>query len=226
MNKRARGNASEGASAGGAPAASAAPVSNAGSARRVTQQQGSFRLTTEGPVNPDTTDFCGAFAALDLDNSWDMGAFKKGFSISITHYTDELVTFDMAGIDPPLANAFRRILIAEVPTVAISRVTIIQNTSVIHDENLAHRLGLVPIKFEPTHLPWKLQDAEFDESNSVEFSLNVVCDTDRRAVYSRDLIWEPMSADQRERFGKEPPKPVEGDISAAAADTFHARHHG
>ena len=45
----------------------------------------------------------------------------------------------MVGIDPPLVNAFRRILIAEVPTVAISRVTIHQNTSVIHDENLAHR---------------------------------------------------------------------------------------
>lgn len=52
----------------------------------------------------------------------------------------------MKGIDPPLVNAFRRILIAEVPTVAISRVTIHQNTSVIHDENLAHRLGFRALK--------------------------------------------------------------------------------
>ena len=39
----------------------------------------------------------------------------------------------------------RRILIAEVPTMAIEKVVILNNTSMIKDEVLAHRLGLVPI---------------------------------------------------------------------------------
>ena len=91
---------------------------------------------------------------------------------------DEVVEFDMIGIDPPLANALRRILIAEVSTVAISRVTIFQNTGVIHDENLAHRLGLVPIVFEPEYLEWKAQDSDFTTDNSLMF---------RRRVTERDL---------------------------------------
>merc|ERR1719277_478839 len=102
---------------------------------RLQEQQATLRLSREGPQNPDTKDFCGAFSALDLDNSWDFQAFKQGFSIQVTKFTDEHVEFDMSGIDPPLANAFRRILIAEVPTVAIGQVTVYQNTGVIHDEN-------------------------------------------------------------------------------------------
>mmetsp|Transcript_34573 Transcript_34573/g.78111 ORF Transcript_34573/g.78111 Transcript_34573/m.78111 type:complete len:360 (-) Transcript_34573:73-1152(-) len=187
----------------------------ASSAQRVKEQQSKLFLSAEGPTNPDSKDFCGAFAAMDIDNSWDHAKFKNGFSINITSLSDELVTFDMVGIDPPLANAFRRILIAEVPTVAISRVTLMQNTSVIHDENLAHRLGLVPMQFEPDNLEWKPADAEFNESNSLKFSLHVVCDTDRRSVYSRDLVWQPWSEEQRKLFADAPPRPVVDDILIA-----------
>ena len=53
--------------------------------------------------------------------------------------------FDLIGAEPPLANALRRIMIAEIPTIAIHNVTMWQNTSIIPDENLAHRVGLIPI---------------------------------------------------------------------------------
>ena len=39
--------------------------------------------------------------------------------------------FDLIGVDPAVANALRRILIAEVPTVAIEHVFIVNNTSII-----------------------------------------------------------------------------------------------
>lgn len=178
-------------------------------------EQSYVRMTSEGPANPDTKDFCGAFASLDIDNSWDHSIFKRGFSLNITQLTDEVVEFDMAGIDPPLANAFRRILIAEVPTVAISRVTIHQNTGVIHDENLAHRLGLVPIHFEPDNLRWRGTDADFNEENSLIFKLRKVCDQDKVSVYSRDLKWVPWSDDQAQRFKDDPPRPVADDILIA-----------
>lgn len=203
------------AAAAGAATSSSAPAPQAAAARRVKEQQSLLRLSAEGPVNPDTKDFCGAFAALDVDNSWDTAKFKRDFSISITNMSDEEVQFDMVGIDPPLANALRRILIAEVPTVAISRVTMFQNTGVIHDENLAHRLGLVPIQFEPDNLDWKSPESEFNESNSLRFSLHVICTADRRSVWSRDLVWKPFSEDQRKKFEDCPPRPVADDILIA-----------
>ena len=57
--------------------------------------------------------------------------------------------FDLVGVEPPLANALRRIMIAEIPTMAIEKVNLWQNTSIIPDENLAHRMGLVPIYADP-----------------------------------------------------------------------------
>jgi DNA-directed RNA polymerase I and III subunit RPAC1 len=62
---------------------------------------------------------------------------------------EEEIVFDLTGVEPPLANALRRILIAEIPTMAIEKVHMWQNTSVIPDENLAHRVGLIPIKADP-----------------------------------------------------------------------------
>ena len=55
----------------------------------------------------------------------------------------------MLGIDASIANAFRRILISEIPTVAIETVYLHNNTSIVQDEVLAHRLGLIPIAVEP-----------------------------------------------------------------------------
>ena len=37
----------------------------------------------------------------------------------------------------------------QVPTMAIEKVFVANNTSVIQDEVLAHRLGLVPIRVDP-----------------------------------------------------------------------------
>ena len=71
-------------------------------------------------------------------------------------HSDELeMEFDLVGVDASTANAFRRILIAEVPTMAIETVFVFNNTSVIQDEVLAHRLGLIPIKADPERFGWQ-----------------------------------------------------------------------
>jgi hypothetical protein len=56
------------------------------------------------------------------------------------------MVFDMTGIDVSLANAFRRILLSEVPTMAIEKVFVHNNTGVLRDELVAQRLGMIPIK--------------------------------------------------------------------------------
>jgi len=45
-------------------------------------------------------------------------------------------------------SALRRSMMEEVPTMAIDSVIIVENTSVIHDEVLAHRLAMVPLTSE------------------------------------------------------------------------------
>ena len=56
------------------------------------------------------------------------------------------VRIRLKGIDRSYANAIRRIAISQVPTMAIDDVVILENSSVMFDELLAHRLGLIPLK--------------------------------------------------------------------------------
>jgi DNA-directed RNA polymerases I and III subunit RPAC1 len=74
---------------------------------------------------------------------------KENINISVTQNTPELLEMELKGIDAALANGLRRIIIAEIPTMAFHKVFLYQNTSVIPDELLVHRLGLLPIHADP-----------------------------------------------------------------------------
>jgi DNA-directed RNA polymerase I and III subunit RPAC1 len=101
--------------------------------------------------------------------------FIRNSDIKIKELNEEEIIFELSGVEPPLANALRRIMIAEIPTIAIEKVEMWQNTSIIPDENLAHRIGLVPIKVDPRIFEFKKSDKPFDETNSIRFKLHVAC---------------------------------------------------
>ena len=63
-------------------------------------------------------------------------------------------SFSLINIDASLANAFRRILLAEIPTLAIEYVYIEANDSLIADEVLAARLGQIPLTGPSAGLKW------------------------------------------------------------------------
>jgi DNA-directed RNA polymerase subunit D len=67
-------------------------------------------------------------------------------NLRILEKNDNSMRFVVEGINTPLANTLRRIMLAEVPSMAIDDVVIVENSSVLHDEVLALRLGLIPLK--------------------------------------------------------------------------------
>jgi len=56
----------------------------------------------------------------------------------------------LKGIPLQYANALRRICLNGVPVFAIDTVDIIENSSVLADEGVAHRLGMIPLKTDPS----------------------------------------------------------------------------
>ncbi len=67
--------------------------------------------------------------------------------VKILQKKGEKLTFLLDGASPAFANALRRIMISEIPTLAIDEVSIMDNTSVLFDEVVTHRLGLIPLTF-------------------------------------------------------------------------------
>lgn len=54
-------------------------------------------------------------------------------------------SFLIKGSTPTFVNVLRRLIISEVPTMAIEDVEFRKNSSILYDEMLAHRLGLIPL---------------------------------------------------------------------------------
>lgn len=75
--------------------------------------------------------------------------------IEVLEKDDRNLRLLIRGADVPFMNALRRITISEVPSMAIDDVVIIENSSIMQDEMVAHRLGLVPLKtdLESYNLP-------------------------------------------------------------------------
>jgi len=69
----------------------------------------------------------------------------KKISVKILERKGNNLRFIVSGINPALANAIRRTIIADVPTMAIEEIAVLENSSVLPDEILAHRLGLIPL---------------------------------------------------------------------------------
>ena len=66
--------------------------------------------------------------------------------VKVLEDTGDTISLQLEGVDRSYANAIRRFCIAEVPAMAIDDVVILENSSVLYDEILAHRLGMLPIK--------------------------------------------------------------------------------
>ena len=100
-------------------------------------------------------------------------------SIQIITKEDNKISIKLKGISLHHANALRRICLNGVPVFAIDTVDIIENSSVIADEDLTHRLSMIPLRTELTR---------FNEPDSrVMFTLDSGDTKSVKTVTSADL---------------------------------------
>ena len=69
-------------------------------------------------------------------------------SIQVITSDDKKISVKIKGVSLHYANALRRICLNGIPVFAIDTVDILENTSVLPDEGIAHTLALVPLKTE------------------------------------------------------------------------------
>src|SRR3989442_87111 len=70
-------------------------------------------------------------------------------SVEVVEKSDERIVVRFNNTPRQYVNSLRRLAISEVPTLAIDDVVILENSSVMHDEAVAHRLGLIPLRTDP-----------------------------------------------------------------------------
>lgn len=173
----------------------------------------------------------------------------KNFEIQF-HKNDPLdACFSLIGIDASIANAFRRIMIAEIPTLAIEYVFVHNNTSIVQDEVLAARLGLVPLTASLSGLNWlqfykkpATQDDDEGEdergpaadNNTVVLKLYVKCEwrgaegvksgeTDPEKLYINSSVYaKQITFEPTGRQNKEFPEP-DGHVRPVNPDILLAK---
>src|SRR6056297_1962280 len=98
------------------------------------------------------------------------------YDVQFIEREDRSARFLVRGVTPAFANGIRRAMIADVPTMSIETVRIVENSSVLFDEVIAHRLGMVPLTTPP---------GEFALGDSVTLALDV---SGPDTAYSGDLV--------------------------------------
>ncbi|KAK2954753.1 putative DNA-directed RNA polymerases II, IV and V subunit 3 [Blattamonas nauphoetae] len=117
---------------------------------------------------------------------------KNDPKIRILSCTDEKIVFTLREVDVSVVNSLRRILLGEIPSMAIEMVEIINNTSVLPDPFIAHRLGLIPLTsnyIQDFNFPQDCNCTSTCDNCCVDLQLSRKAETEQEiGVYSADLI--------------------------------------
>jgi DNA-directed RNA polymerase subunit D len=106
--------------------------------------------------------------------------------VQILNKNDREMQFLLEETNPQFANALRRIMMTEIPILAIDTVDFIENDSIFYNEIIAHRLGLIPLVFDPKkfHFKEEHKDGKTCSLCVVKFAINKKGPC---MVYSKDM---------------------------------------
>jgi len=112
-------------------------------------------------------------------------------NLEVLKKNEHNLVFVVEGISIEMANALRRIMLSEVPVMAIDEVIILKNDSPLYDEIISHRLGLIPLKtdLETYKVP---QDCECSGFGCPLCQVSLTCEITNTTnnpldIYSGDL---------------------------------------
>ena len=116
-------------------------------------------------------------------------------SLDVISKDSQKIAIKLKGIPLQYANALRRVCLNGVPVFAIDTVDIIENTSVLPDEGLAHRLGLIPLKTDLSRFNEPSKCDCQSESGCSNCKILLVLDSDESQVTRTVLSSELTSED-------------------------------
>ena len=102
-------------------------------------------------------------------------------SLEITNENDEKVSVKIKGVPLQYANALRRICLNGVPIYAVESIDVLENSSVLADEGVAHRVGLIPLKTDLS------ASKEGNENDKIMLTLDSGVSDETRTVLSGEL---------------------------------------
>ena len=102
-------------------------------------------------------------------------------SLEITNENDEKVSVKIKGVPLQYANALRRICLNGVPIYAVESIDVLENSSVLADEGVAHRVGLIPLKTDLS------ASKDGNENDKIMLTLDSGFSDETRTILSGEL---------------------------------------
>lgn len=109
--------------------------------------------------------------------------------IKVLSSKDNVLKVLITNSDPVFVNTLRRVMMTEVPTLAVKNVTFVKNTSALFDENLAHRLGLIPLVTDDSYVLPDKCTCEKKGCAKCQSTLTLNCEGPL-TVYAQDLKFQ------------------------------------
>ena len=102
-------------------------------------------------------------------------------SLEITNENDEKISVKIKGVPLQYANALRRICLNGVPIYAVESIDVLENSSVLADEGVAHRVGLIPLKTDLS------ASKDGNENDKIMLTLDSGVSDETRTILSGEL---------------------------------------
>lgn len=143
---------------------------------------------------------------------------SEAFDITFVDLDDRSGRFVVRGASPAFANGLRRAMLADVPTLAIDTVRVIENSSVMFNEQLGLRLGLIPLTTPDDYQPDEIVTLALDvEGPGTAYSGDLVSADDQVQPADENIPIIDLKEDQRLE--------VEADARLSTGKD-HAKHQG